>query len=183
MQLGFYYDQSRCIGCHTCSVACKDWNDVPPGLAAWRRMITLEQGAFPSVKVIFSGFNCFHCAQPACIPACPTQAIYKRQEDGIVVVNQNLCIPNCQACLYACPYQAPQFREDGGKMEMCNFCFERTARGMPPVCVEACPQRALDAGPLDSLKKRYRKASAWAEGYPDPARTQPSLLIKALRKD
>ena len=179
MQLSFYFDQSRCSGCQTCVVACKDWNDVPSGPAAWLRMPTTEKGQFPKVMVNFLYLTCFHCLQPICVSACPTGALTKRAKDGIVVVNQELCLPNCQACLVVCPYQAPQFRKDDALMEKCDFCLERIKAGLRPVCIDSCPQRALDCGPKETLLVKYPSAVPWVEDYPDPTTTQPALLIKA----
>ena len=91
MQLSFYFDQTRCMGCYTCVVACKDWNDVPPGPASWRRVLTLEGGKFPNPFAARLTTSCYHCAEPACVYACPADAISKREEDGIVVVDREKC--------------------------------------------------------------------------------------------
>lgn len=91
MQLAFYYDQTRCMGCYTCVIACKDWNDVPPGTAAWRKVMTLEGGKFPNPFAARLSTSCYHCAEPACVYACPADAIGKREDDGIVVVDQEKC--------------------------------------------------------------------------------------------
>jgi len=178
MQLNFYFDQSRCINCQTCVVACKDWNDVPPGPVAWLRKQSIEEGQFPQVLVAILHFTCFHCAQPPCIPACPTAALSKREKDGIVIINQELCLPNCQICPQVCPYQAPQFREGDAFMEKCDFCLERIEAGLRPVCVDSCPQRALDIGSKETILMKYPSAIPWVKGYPDPTSIQPSLLIK-----
>ncbi|MBI4180898.1 MAG: 4Fe-4S dicluster domain-containing protein [Chloroflexi bacterium] len=181
MQLNFYFDQSRCNGCQTCVVACKDWNDVPPCAATWLRIQSREKGQFPKVMLSLLYLTCFHCTQPTCVSACPTGALSKREKDGIVVVNQELCLPNCQVCLTVCPYQAPQFRESDALMEKCDFCLERIDAGLRPVCVDSCPQRALDWGTKETLLMKYPSAVPWVEGYPEPTSTQPSLLIKAAR--
>lgn len=178
MQLGFYYDQSRCIGCQTCSVACKDWKDIPAGSVALRKMITLEEGRFPKVSLRFLGLSCFHCAEPVCVAICPNGALSKREEDGIVLVKRELCITGCRQCWEACPYRAPQFADTDAPMQMCDFCLERWLENQKPICVLACPQRALDAGPLEELKARYG-GDAQLEGLPDPAQTKPSILFKA----
>ncbi len=178
MQMGFYFDQSRCTGCHTCAVACKDWNDVPAGPARWRWVTTEEWGKYPNVAVSHLALSCLHCAQPTCVPVCPTQAITKGPDDGIVVVDREKCLPNCFQCRYACPYEAPQFgAEPEARMQMCNFCPERLAEGKKPTCVDSCPLRALDAGPLEEIVAKYgdtRKAA----GFADTERTQPSLVVK-----
>ena len=109
MQLGFYLDQTRCIGCFTCIVACKDWNDVDAGPASWRRVITTEKGKYPDLFVAFLSTACHHCVEPACVSACPVDAISKREVDGVVVVDRETCLgkDNCDMCLQACPYDAP----------------------------------------------------------------------------
>jgi anaerobic dimethyl sulfoxide reductase subunit B (iron-sulfur subunit) len=158
MQMGFYFDQTRCTGCFTCTVACKDWHDIPPGPASWRRVQTIERDKYPTPFVAFLATSCYHCAQPACMSACPVNAISKRGQDGIVVVDRELCLgrDHCQLCSEACPYDAPQFgAEENGRMQMCNLCMERWPEGKKPVCVAGCPTRALDAGPINEIRAKY----------------------------
>jgi anaerobic dimethyl sulfoxide reductase subunit B (iron-sulfur subunit) len=99
-----------------------------------------------------------HCATPACKEVCPTKAIYKRPEDGLVLVDSKLCI-GCKMCLMACPFGVPQFGKDG-KMQKCNFCVERLERGEQPACMNVCPTRALHAGSLDELSTLATKRAA-----------------------
>ena len=87
MQLGFYFDQTRCNGCFTCIVSCKDKNDIPAGPASWRRVFTMEKGVFPNLFVAFLSTACHHCENPSCVASCPHDAILKRAEDGVVVVH------------------------------------------------------------------------------------------------
>lgn len=181
-QLGFYLDQSRCSGCYTCTVACKDWNDVPAGPAHWRWVKTIEEGKYPYPHVVNLTFSCFHCAKPTCIEACPVSAISKRKEDGIVVVDRDKCLgkDNCaELCREACPYEAPQFGvEKNAKMQKCDFCLERWPQGKKPICVDACPLRALDAGPVTELKTKYGDVKE-VEGFTYSAEAKPSVVFKA----
>lgn len=177
MQLGFYFDQQRCTGCYTCVVACKQWNGVPPGPASWRRVSTMEEGRFPQVWVAHMSLSCCHCVKPACIPACPTRAISKREEDGIVLVDQDLCITGCRSCLNACPYDAPQFRDGDSKMEKCDFCLDRLEAGRKPLCVASCPLRALDAGPMDDLGAAYGEVRQ-VPGFVDHTLTYPAIVFR-----
>jgi len=161
-------------------VACKDWYDIPAGPAHWIRIKTIEEGKFPNVFVAHLASPCFHCDDPVCVENCPVDAISKRDEDGIVVVDRKECLGEmeCGACKDACPYDAPQF--GGGeddKMQKCDLCLERRQEGRKPVCVEGCPMRALDAGPMDELKEKYGdiKEAAGFVYYQD---LRPSVIMK-----
>ncbi|MFO7773309.1 MAG: 4Fe-4S dicluster domain-containing protein [Dehalococcoidia bacterium] len=179
MQYGFYVDQTRCTGCFTCVVACRDWHDVPAGPASWLRVKTVEKGKYPDLFVAFLPVTCYQCHQPACIPACPAGAITKRDEDGIVTVDADICLgAGCQLCLEACPYDAPQFgSEEDARMQKCDLCVDRWAEGRKPVCVDGCPMRALDAGPIDELRTKYGDVS-YAEGFLYSEDLGPSVVFK-----
>jgi anaerobic dimethyl sulfoxide reductase subunit B (iron-sulfur subunit) len=180
MQIGFYFDQSRCTGCYACSIACRDWHDVQDTSVHWRKIITREWGAYPQVCLAHVALSCCHCARPACAAACPVSAISKRDKDGIMTVDPQQCLGGnaCGMCRDACPYEVPQFsytRDD--KMQMCTFCAERIDAGQKPVCVDACPMRALDCGPMDELREKYG-ALQQAEGFTYEADIAPSIIIK-----
>ena len=181
MQTGFYFDQTRCTGCYTCIVACKDWHDIPAGPASWVHITATEKGTFPDVSLSYLFSSCLHCAEPICIKACPVDAITKRQEDGIVVVDREVCIggEKCKfACRTACPYDVPQFEaEPNPKMQKCDLCLERWSENKKPICVDACPMRALDAGPLDELKAEYGDTQT-AEGFVYSKKVIPSIVYK-----
>ncbi len=184
MQMGFYFDQTRCTGCFTCIVACKDWNDVDAGPASWMRVITIEKGKYPDLFVAFLATACHHCVEPACVPACPVGAITKRAQDGVVVVDREACLgkDNCDMCLQACPYDAPQFgAEENAKMQKCDFCLERLAENKKPACVDACPMRALDAGPIEELQAKYGNIKE-AEGFVYSEKLLPAIVFK-LKKE
>lgn len=91
VQLGFHIDQTRCTGCCTCVVACKDWNDIPAGPASWKQVTSVEKGDWPDLFVAYSTSSCYHCADPICAVICPAKAISKRVEDGIVIVDKEKC--------------------------------------------------------------------------------------------
>jgi len=180
-QFGFYIDQTRCIGCYTCAVACKDWHDIEAGPANWMRIKEIERGKFPDLFLAFLPSACFHCAEPACLKACPVEAIIKRETDGIVVVNRDLCIGKTKCgskCLNVCPWDAPQFgAEDNAKMEKCNLCIDRVENGKQTICVEACPVYALDIGPIEEIKKKYQ-TNKEAEGFKSSDKIRPSVVFK-----
>jgi anaerobic dimethyl sulfoxide reductase subunit B (iron-sulfur subunit) len=183
-QLGFYFDQTRCTGCGACGVACKDWHDIPAGPENWMRILYTEKGRFPDVFVSYLASPCYQCAEPVCASVCPPGAISKRDADGIVVVDTAACLGNeaCDVkCQKACPYNAPQFGpEPAARMRKCDFCQERWPERKLPICVEACPTRALDAGPMESLKAKYGEVRE-AEGFAYSKRTQPAALFKPKR--
>jgi len=91
MQTGFYFDQTRCTGCFACAVACKDWHDIPAGPARWMRIEYREEGKFPKIFVSHTAMSCYHCDNPVCTFVCPNEAITKREEDGVVVVDREKC--------------------------------------------------------------------------------------------
>lgn len=131
--------------------------------------------------VAFLSLSCLHCAEPACMSVCPANAITKRQKDGIVVVDQEACLGKeaCGLCKEACPYDAPQFSaEEDAKMQMCDLCADRWEEGEKPICVEACPTRALDAGPLDELQAKYG-ALKEVDGFTYAEETRPCVIFKA----
>ncbi len=180
MQLGFYFDQTRCMGCLTCVVACQDWNNVDAGPSSWRRVTTVEKGEYPDLFVSFLSHACCHCAEPACVAACPVTAITKRDLDGIVVVDSEACLgkDHCRLCLDACPYGAPQFGpESNARMQKCHFCLDRLAAGKKPACVDGCPMRAMDAGPVEELRAKYGAASD-AEGFVFSRKVRPSIVFR-----
>ena len=180
MQMGFYFDQCRCTGCFACVVACKDWHDVPAGPASWRRVITLEKGKYPDLFVAFLVTSCYHCAKPACVSACPVGAVSKREKDGIVVVDKEACLGNdsCGICRQACPYDAPQFGDEANaKMQKCDFCQDRLMENKKPVCVDACPMRALDAGSVQELQTKYGDIRR-TEGFVYSDDLVPSIVLK-----
>lgn len=183
-QYGFYFDASKCTGCKTCMVACKDKNNLPVGMnflrvtefsgGNWRQDRATgawHQDAF----AYYLSISCNECSDPACVKVCPTKAHFKRAEDGLVLIDPKKCI-GCGACLAACPYGAPQLDREARKMRKCDTCLDRREKGLNPVCVDACPQRALDFGPIDELRKKYGDCAAIAP-LPDASVTKPNLVI------
>ncbi len=185
-QYGFFIDAARCTGCKTCMLACKDYRDLPPEIN-FRRVYEYTGGNWvpegetwrQDVFAYYTSISCNHCTDPACTKVCPTGAMHKR-EDGFVVVNEDTCI-GCKSCAMACPYGAPQFDALKGNMTKCDGCFSRVAENKKPVCVEACPLRALDLGPIDELRKEHGTLAAVAPLPPEDY-THPNLVIKPNRK-
>jgi len=172
---GMVVDLNRCVGCQTCTAACKQANDTPPGVQ-WRRVLDIEQGTYPDVERIFLVVGCQHCAEPPCVPVCPSGATRQRA-DGLVTMDYDTCI-GCAYCAVACPYQARTIVDakefyygEPSKQELanypdqrlgvankCTFCVERIddaeASGLvpgidqaaTPACADACIASAIQFG-------------------------------------
>jgi Fe-S-cluster-containing dehydrogenase component/formate-dependent nitrite reductase membrane component NrfD len=142
-QFAFLIDHRKCIGCHACTVACKQENGVPLGnFRTWVKYV--EKGAFPSVRRHFTVLRCNHCDAAPCVNICPVNALHKRK-DAIVDLDRDQCI-GCRGCMQACPYDALYLNEEKGVAEKCHYCAHRTEIGLEPACVIVCPERAIVAG-------------------------------------
>ena len=166
-KLGLVIDLDICVGCHACAVNCKEWNSGghsaplpdhdPFGSGAagvwFNRVHSFEAGESPDSRTVHFPRACMHCEIAACVEVCPTGAAYKREEDGIVLINDDTCI-GCRLCAWACPYGACEFDDDGGVMKKCTLCIDRIyndnldAVDRVPACVAACPTKALHFGDL-----------------------------------
>ncbi|MCX0002781.1 4Fe-4S dicluster domain-containing protein [Salmonella enterica] len=216
-QYGFFIDSSRCTGCKTCELACKDYKDLTPDVS-FRRIYEYAGGDWQedngvwhqNVFAYYLSISCNHCEDPACTKVCPSGAMHKRvwhqnvfayylsiscnhcedpactkvcpsgamhkRDDGFVVVNEEVCI-GCRYCHMACPYGAPQYNAAKGHMTKCDGCYDRVADGKKPICVESCPLRALDFGPIDELRKKHGELAAVAP-LPRAHFTKPNIVIK-----
>ena len=128
------------------------------------------------VFAYYLSIACNHCEDPACVKVCPTKAHFKRKEDGLVVIDREKCI-GCGACAAACPYGAPQLDVKAKKMLKCDGCLDRLEKGLQPICVESCTQRAIEFGPIDALRKKY--GSQAVAPLPPVDKTKPALAIHA----
>jgi sulfite dehydrogenase (quinone) subunit SoeB len=166
-KLGLVIDLDVCVGCHACATACKEWNSGghsaplpdfnPYGADQWgvwfNRVHSFEEGDGEGARTVHFPRSCLHCDEPACVTVCPTGASYKRAEDGIVLVNADICI-GCKLCSWACPYGAREFDEDQGVMKKCTLCIDRIYNDnlaedeRVPACVMVCPTSARHFGDL-----------------------------------
>jgi DMSO reductase family type II enzyme iron-sulfur subunit len=232
-QLAMVMDLNKCIGCQTCTVACKTqwtnrdgregmyWNNVEtkpgmgyprgwedagggfdasgnlqPGKVPGRKSQygvpwdynhdelfrgevfeknqkaewgpnwdeDVGKGDFPNNYYFYLPRICNHCSNPACLAACNNQAIIKRPQDGIVLVDLDRCQGE-QQCIAACPYKKVYFNALRSRTEKCIFCFPRIEKGLPPACAEQCVGRIRFVGFLDDeegqvykLVKKYKVA-------------------------
>ena len=201
-EYGFAFDATRCTGCKTCMLACKDANDLPCDVSfrqvyeyegsanvdpsatsagtasASSQAWTLdENGAWHvNAYVYYVSLACNHCANPACMQVCPTGAMH-RNDLGFVVVDERRCI-GCGYCALSCPYHAPHLDRALGHSVKCDGCTERVSTGLQPVCVASCPQRALDFGEIADMRERYGMGDEFAP-LPPASYTTPSLIARA----
>lgn len=169
-QYGFYVNSDRCVQCHACEVACKAWNNVGFGIQ-WRKVADFWDGNFPEVANQTISFSCMHCEKPSCVEVCPSGALSKRAQDGIVTVDQDKCIA-CRSCEKACPFDVPQYGPSG-TMQKCNMCLERIEQHQQPLCVATCPGEALKLGTMEDLMEIAQAKS----GIRLPSPTVPSFWI------
>lgn len=147
-QYGFLFDQRYCIGCQACQTACQVRNASPVGTSL-RHAVSFEdvpEGPFMTV-------SCNHCESPACVANCPTGAMEKDDETGIVSVDKEVCI-GCGTCANTCPYGAPVIDKEAAVSTKCDLCADRLADGELPACVNACPVKVLTHGDLAELDKQ-----------------------------
>ena len=157
MRYGFVIDQTTCIGCHACTVACKTEHQVPLGVnRTWVKYV--EQGTWPDTHRSFSVMRCNHCTDAPCVTICPTSALFKRK-DGIVDFDTSHCI-GCKSCMQACPYDALYIDPDEHTAQKCNYCAHRVEVGIEPACVVVCPEQAIVAGDLDDATTRIAQMVA-----------------------
>ena len=139
-------DNTRCIGCHACTTACKSENEVP--LSVTRTYVKyVDTGIFPQVRRSFQVTRCNQCDDAPCVEACPTAAMFRRP-DGIVDFDKSICI-GCKACIAACPYDAIFINPEDHSAEKCNFCAHRLDVGLEPACVIVCPTEAILVGDMN----------------------------------
>lgn len=134
------FDPEKCTQCHGCEIACKSWRELAYGVQ-YRRVLNLWQGEYPRVKNASLSLACLHCVEPACVGACPEEAISKSVEDGLVLVDETLC-NGCGICAEACAYGVPQFGESG-IMQKCDLCHGQPLAQTALPCVDTCPGEAL----------------------------------------
>jgi len=179
-QYGFFIDASRCNGCHACAVACKSWLEIAAGPLKPMKVHEWETGTYLNVQLHLLVTTCFHCANPACIPAA-NGAIFKEPKYGAVLLDPARANdPILRDAADECPYGAITFDSDAldATAAKCNMCVDRLEQGLKPACVMVCHNRALDFDLLSNLQAKYGTL-ATIEGLPDPSTTQPSVVFKA----
>lgn len=183
MKLGLVIDLDTCVGCHGCATACKQWNgsgtigpltdlqayDENPDGAWLNRIRTYEVESPEDSRTVHFPMSCLHCEKADCVTVCPTGASYKREEDGIVLVDQDKCM-GCNLCAWACPYGARELDQQQGVMKKCTLCIDRIYdQALPeeerqPACVLTCPTKSRKFGDFDDPESDVSKALANRDG-------------------
>ncbi|MBL8292585.1 MAG: 4Fe-4S dicluster domain-containing protein [Bryobacterales bacterium] len=138
----------------------------------YRRVKVVESGKYPQPVTVAVSMACNHCENALCVKACPTHAMWRR-DDGIVVVNQEACI-GCQLCARFCPYGAPQLNATTGKTEKCHMCLDRVDEGLQPACATVCPTEALRWAPWDETRDQ---GSTVIPGYGPSSTSSPRYRV------
>ncbi len=174
-------DLTRCIGCRSCQVACKSWNDNPaeqtkclgaydnpPSFSAdtWTVVQFNEVEQADRLQWVFAKRQCMHCEHPGCVAVCTVGALTKTPE-GPVVYEASRCI-GCRYCQYGCPFGVPSFEWDKplGLIRKCTFCVDRAEEGYETACVKACPTDALTMGTRhEMISEAHRRINARPHKY------------------
>ncbi len=203
-QLALIIDLNVCVGCSACVTSCKEWNTSgPAGFMSddnpyakdptgtfFNRVQTYEVGTYPNTETVHFPKSCLHCEEPPCVPVCPTGASYKRENDGIVLVDYDKCI-GCKYCSWACPYGAREIDEHQKVMKKCTLCVDRIYdESLPeserkPACVLACPTNARLFGDVHDPDSYVSTVIREEGGYPLMPEwgTQPSNHYLPRRKN
>jgi len=196
MRHGMVIDLQKCVGCNSCTVACRSVNGTPAGIH-FHKVVKYEAGRYPNAKMKFLPMPCMHCQDPPCQKVCPTGATYMHP-NGLVLIDKQKCI-GCRACMVACPYEARQFlwdiynyyegqlptpyeqmkqkNYDKGTVVKCDFCSQRLDIGRQPACVDTCPASARFFGDLDDPESEVAKLIVLHRGAPFRSElgTEPSV--------
>lgn len=156
MKIVFVVDLDRCIGCKGCEVACKMENDI--ALGANRNIVRQVGpiGTYPNLEMYFLPTMCQQCDNPACVNVCPTGACYKNSEDGVVLIDSDMCI-GCESCKNACPFDAITDNKELRIMDKCTLCVQLRNEGETPACVRNCAGKALHVGDIDDPNSEVSK--------------------------
>lgn len=140
MKKALFANTLFCMGCHSCEVACKQIHGLPAGVFRIKiERIGPEYNKNGKLAMKFKIIRCLQCEKPSCVDACPIGALKKRN-DGIVVVDKNLC-NGCKQCIKACPIHAIWFNEENGTIEKCDLCSDKNLE--IPFCVKHCIGKVL----------------------------------------
>lgn len=175
----FLIDITKCIGCRSCHVACKQWNELEsektvntgslqnPDILSARTWTLIRFDEFDQkdgIRWFFTKIGCLHCKEAACVSVCPVGA-FEKTETGAVIYHDRLCI-GCRYCMIACPFRIPTFEWDKPFpfIKKCTFCFDLQSQGKQTACSKACPTGAIT---FDNRDKMIQKGRELIRNNPD----------------
>jgi Fe-S-cluster-containing dehydrogenase component len=186
----FLIDADKCTGCSLCIIACKDehvgtghapWTKPQPDTGHfWINVHGMERGRIPRVRMTHLPVLCQHCANAACVKACPEQAI-KRRDDGLVWIDQAACT-GCGLCQEACPYGVIYMNAELGIAQKCTGCAHRVDEGSLPRCADICPHEAIVFADETDNVVREAERDGTLEVYHPEYRAEPRVLWIGLPK-
>jgi Fe-S-cluster-containing dehydrogenase component len=136
------FNPQRCTGCRACEGACKQENQLPVGVR-WRIVSSKLTGELPNLMKTYNSRACKQCSKPKCLEVCAVNAIAKNPVNGIVTINQTICL-GCKGCIEACPFGQMKFNQESNKASKCHYCQDRIQKGLTPACVKTCMTMALE---------------------------------------
>ena len=183
-KLGIVTDLQSCVGCEACALHCKETKageplsdfgrkgpiPIEPSSVWHNRVHSIEYSTNTGERFAYFPRSCLHCERPACEEVCPTGAVFKRSDDGIVIINENFCI-GCNLCAWACPYGALEFNPSAGSMQKCDMCVDiiydddLPSSERMPVCISSCPVNARHFGDLNDPGSDVSKLVEKRGGY------------------
>jgi Fe-S-cluster-containing dehydrogenase component len=157
---GIVIDLERCVGCHTCTIACMTENNLSKGSGIAVQTIggkdrDTPEGRYPDLHMHFLPIMCMHCANAPCMAACPSDAI-KRRPDGIILIDEETC-DACFNCVSSCPYDVIVSDDKNESVWKCNMCVDRIDEGSAPFCVLCCEGEAMFFGDVNNPESQVSK--------------------------
>jgi len=183
MIYGLLVDVSKCTGCKSCVVGCKNWHGIPGGEQGRIRIMDMTTGEYPNVSRWIFPVMCMQCDYPPCVSVCRYDAGFI-DTHGIVSVDPKKCV-GCELCTLACPYGARTMGQKGKAAKGCDLCMDRVQAGQLPYCVETCPTDALIFGDLDDPQSAISRLIQHEGAQPlkKKFRTHPKVFYAHLNRD
>lgn len=151
----------RCLGCKSCEIACavahSAAKNLQAALAGGEKLVYRVNVEACHGKAV--PIHCNHCEDAPCVASCPTGAVRRLEERGIVLVDATRCI-GCRMCVQACPFGVMVMAPAGKAVLKCDLCVERLDKGQEPACVEGCPTKALVFGEEQEASRKKRRMTA-----------------------
>ncbi|MGC8605859.1 MAG: 4Fe-4S dicluster domain-containing protein [Desulfomonilaceae bacterium] len=174
---GMVIDITKCVGCHSCRVACQNQNGLEFN-QTFNWIKSLDTGKYPSYNKEFVPLQCNHCEDAPCQKVCPTGSTYTTEE-GVVLVNPDTCV-GCKYCMEACPYKMRIIDHHRGIVQKCCFCIDLVHNGGTPACVATCPTQVRIFGDIDDPESAISRfiVKSGAEPFKPEFETRPKIFYK-----